>query len=73
MEWVNQLKMKLKGFIHERAFELGLPHLSSNQSQLLNVYMNSKDPEGRRAQPGEQMDQETSDRLAQMQKTLVLL
>lgn len=27
MEWVNQLKQKFKGFIHERAFELGLPHL----------------------------------------------
>jgi hypothetical protein len=27
MDWVNQLKQKLKSFIHERAFELGLPHL----------------------------------------------
>ena len=30
MEWVNQLKKNLKGFIHERAFELGLPHLGQN-------------------------------------------
>ena len=28
MEWVNQLKSKLKGYIHERALQLGLPHLS---------------------------------------------
>jgi LisH domain-containing protein ARMC9 len=32
MDWVNQLKSQLKGFVHERAFELGLPHLGQNSS-----------------------------------------
>ena len=38
MEWVNQLKTKLKSFIHERAFELGLPHLSQQRSLLLDIF-----------------------------------
>ena len=28
MDWVNQLKQKLKSFIHERSYELGLPQLN---------------------------------------------
>ena len=46
MDWVNQLKMKLKGFVHERAYELGLPHLSQSQSTLLNLYLNQNQTEG---------------------------
>ena len=40
MEWVNNLKQKLKAFIHERSFELGLPHLSQSPSSLFMVFTN---------------------------------
>ena len=33
MDWVNQLKQKLKVFIHDHAIDLGLPHMAQ-QSQL---------------------------------------
>lgn len=38
MEWVNTLKAKLKAFIHERAFELGLPHLAEQPSNLFVMF-----------------------------------
>ena len=38
MEWVNTLKAKLKAFIHERAFELGLPHLAQQPSSLFMMF-----------------------------------
>jgi len=68
MEWVNQLKQKLKSFIHERAFELGLPHLASAPSSLFLTYQRL---EGNVAPSSQQMDGEMSERLVQMQKTLV--
>ena len=37
MDWVNQLKHRLKEFIHDHAFELGLPHLM-DQSQLFQIF-----------------------------------
>lgn len=32
MEWANELKQKLKMFIHENAVELGVPHLARNSA-----------------------------------------
>jgi len=38
LEWVNALKSKLKAFVHERAFELGLPHLAQQPSSLFVMF-----------------------------------
>jgi hypothetical protein len=38
MDWVNQLKHKLKVFIHDHAIELGLPHMAGN-SQLFSLFI----------------------------------
>ena len=38
MEWVNGMKQRLKSFIHDRAFELGLPHLAQQPSSLFLMF-----------------------------------
>ena len=85
MEWVNNLKQKLKAFIHERSFELGLPHLSQSPSSLFMVFTNQNSEgagEGA-AQKANSINQvqprgennvatdSVNDRLSQMQKTLM--
>ena len=45
MEWVADLKAKIKAFIHGNAMELGLG--LGGKSQLLNIFMQaSKNPQG---------------------------
>lgn len=39
MEWVNNLKAKLKTLIHDNAIRLGLPNLATNQSHLYNMFL----------------------------------
>jgi hypothetical protein len=66
MEWVNQLKQELKSFIHERAFELGLNHLGQQNSLIFNIFLRGQ---------GESIgsNDEMSERMLQMQKTMVVL
>jgi hypothetical protein len=66
MDWVNHLKQELKSFIHERAAELGLNHLGSNNSLIYNIFLKGQ---------GESIgsNDDMSERLHQMQKTMVVL
>jgi hypothetical protein len=57
MEWVNDLKQRLKTFIHENAVDLGVPHLARN-SALFSMFQ----------QVQSSVDSASNERVYQMQQ-----
>ena len=72
MQWVSDLKGKLKNFIQSHAQELGLNN-GQAKTQLLGVYLTGLKKEKGSAGAESGQDEDVYDRLQQLQKTMVLL